>query len=208
MSRAPEPRDERGAILRLAGELATLRQTVTDQVVEVLVTVRGVSEEIDELRTRQDELIARVDELADGVRSADVTAAPDVSPAVGVDGARPGPPSDELAALVSAAVREVLEGESAALRDAVRTEVQRRGGHEGRVVGAGLAALASRLGEEVASLREVLLDELDGWFEELPSESRITSLSARLDELTYRLAAVDGDVRDDVTEGVDGGSAR
>ncbi len=209
MSRAPEPRDERGAILRLAGELATLRQTVTDQMVEVLVAVGGVAEEVDELRARQGELIARVDELAARARATSVTEVHDGADGAEAESAPTGLPSgDELAELVSAAVRDVLGNQSAALRDAVRTEVERHGGREGRVVGAGLTTLASRLGEEVASLREVLLDELDGWFEELPSEARLTSLSARLDELSQRLGEVDGGVRADATRDVDGGSVR
>lgn len=209
MSRAPEPRDERGAILRLAGELATLRQTVTAQMVEVLVAVGGVAEEVDELHARQGELIARVDELVVRARTTTVTEIGD-----GADGAEAEsaptrlPSGDDLTELDSAAVRDVLESESAALRDAVRTEVERRGGREGRVVGAGLTTLASRLGEEVASLREVLLEELDGWFEELPSEARLTSLSARLDELSQRLGEVDGEARADATRDVGGRPAR
>jgi hypothetical protein len=170
------PEDVRGAVLRLAAEIAALRQAMADQSVEVLTR-------LDKQARRWERLEERLDGLETVVREA---ARRDASPSRGaVPPAVGGAPvrTEALVAQVAETVREVLATESALTRERIREAIDARSDRDDRALGAGLTRLASRLGEEVGALRHDLIEEVDGWFEELPSEGRLADIAARLDTI-------------------------
>lgn len=169
------PEDVRDAVLRLTGEIAALRQAMADQSVEVLTR-------LDKQARRWERLEQRLDAIEASVRGAaagDTSAASATTAAMVGDVVR----SQALAAQVAETVREVLATESALTRERIREAIEARADRDDRSLGAGLTRLASRVGEELGALRHELIDEVDGWFEELPSEGRLADIAARLDAI-------------------------
>lgn len=176
--------DVRGAVLRLAGEIASIRQAMTDQSVEVIGRLESLGGRHADIEDRMTEIELTLRSLEDLVSRPQVAERADEpterSPAT-VNGTIR---ADALVARVGDAVRDVLATETALTRQQIRDALDAQGDRDERTIGAGLTRLAQRVGEELATLRHELLGEIESWFEELPSETRLRDISDRLEDLT------------------------
>lgn len=179
--------DVRGAVLRLAGEIAAVRQSMTDKSIDIVERLESLGARHGDLEDRMtgiEHSLRGLEERVGRVPAAEERSGERVASApAGVDGSVR---AEALVARVGDEVRDVLATETALTRQQIRDAIDAQGDRDERTIGAGLTRLAQRVGEELANLRQDLLGEIESWFEELPSETRLRDISDRLDDLATR----------------------